>query len=159
MQHKPARPKEQRPLLDSAISLDDFCSFYWLKEELVTFCREHHIPSTGSKEAINTKIKEFLATGTYKQGKSGEEGEIASKRPKRTNSLQEPLSVSTIITEGYRSDQAHRAFFQSIIGPHFHFTVHFMNFMKENIGKTYQDAINEWYREKELQKDRRIVLL
>ncbi len=143
---------DQRPSLDPRLSPDDFRSFYWLKEELVAFCRASGLPSTGSKEQISTRIEIFLATGTIKQERARASSQEAGGKPKQGHASQENLSVHTIITEAYRSDQAHRAFFQSMIGPQFHFTVHFMNFMKENSGKTYQDAIDEWYRERERKK-------
>ena len=145
---------DQRPPLDPRLSPDDFRSFYWLKEELVAFCRAFGLPSTGSKEQISANIELFLATGTIKQEKTRAASQEAVRKPEQGSPPQEPLSVHTIITTAYRSDQAHRAFFRSLIGQEFHFTVHFMNFMKENIGKTYQDAIDEWYRERERKKDR-----
>lgn len=64
----------------------------------------------------------------------------------------EELSVNTVITEGYTNKEKNRSFFKSIIGPEFHFPTRFMNFCKNNPGKTYQDAINEWYTEQKEKK-------
>jgi hypothetical protein len=57
-----------------------------------------------------------------------------------------------VITEHYTNSQANRAFFESVIGPSFHFTTNFMRFCRENVGKTYRDAVAEWHREHESKK-------
>jgi SAP domain-containing new25/Domain of unknown function (DUF6434) len=145
----------KRPILAKTLSSTDFRSFYWLKEELVAFCREQEIPSTGSKEDLNTRIETFLTTGTVerKSTKAPANSLSAIRSAQQPPTHPEPLSVHTIISANYRSDQMHRAFFQTIIGPHFHFTTHFMKFIKENVGKTYQDAIDEWHRERAQKKN------
>ncbi len=145
-----ATTEGSRPNLNG-ISYDDFKSFYWLKEELIAFCREHSLKTTGSKEELSKRIEHFLITGEKELPQSNKHPRAISRRNERV--IQEPLSTQTIITENYRSDERHRAFFKSIIGPHFHFTTSFMNFFKENVGKTYQDAINEWYKQDERKKD------
>jgi len=140
---------ENRPSLTSATAVRDFTSFYWLKEELIAFCRANALPTNGSKIELAQRIEHFLQTGTVRQ-----QAERRRRVRKRTVlQMQEPLSVSTIITEDYRSSQENRAFFTSIIGPRFHFTTRFMQFCKNNVGKTYQDAIDEWYSEEREKRD------
>ncbi len=60
-----------KPILDRNISLEDFNDFYWLKKELVHFCRTVGISSTGGKIEISNRIRTYLSTGEIvKQAKS-----------------------------------------------------------------------------------------
>lgn len=52
-----------RPQLTKDITIQDFKNFYWLKEELQLFCREHGISASGSKIEIAERIEVFLLTG------------------------------------------------------------------------------------------------
>ena len=52
-----------RPPLTKSISLEDFQNYYWLKEELQTFCHEHGLPASGSKIEIANRISHYLHTG------------------------------------------------------------------------------------------------
>ncbi len=139
---------EGRPVLNTEITIADFKTHYWLKEELQDFCRKNDIISTGSKLEISRRIEYFLRTGKR---------EIESKRKSRESishvKNEDELSVNTIITNRYTNNEKNRAFFKSIIGPQFHFTTRFMNFCKNNVGKTYQDAIDEWFFEQKEKKE------
>lgn len=50
-----------------------------------------------------------------------------------------------LIEENFICSQTHRAFFEEQIGNAFSFSVAFQKWLKENTGKTYQDAINAYY--------------
>jgi len=52
-----------RPKLDKEISINDFKDYYWLKEELVGFCRAIGINRSGGKIAIYNRIITFLENG------------------------------------------------------------------------------------------------
>lgn len=54
---------EVRPELTSALAASDFRSFYWLKEELIRFCRSQGLNTQGSKQELATRIAHYLATG------------------------------------------------------------------------------------------------
>jgi hypothetical protein len=139
---------EYRPLLNREISIADFKKHYWLKEELQDFCRNNGIGANGSKMAISERIERFL--------RSGEKELKSRKKPARRTfraADEEVLSVNTIIPKDYTNNEKNRQFFKSIIGPQFHFTVRFMNFCKNNAGKTFQDAIDEWYAEQKEKKE------
>lgn len=56
-----------RPLLDKNLDGDSFRKWYWLKEELVDFCRENGIPASGGKTDITDRIAHFLDTGEVKK--------------------------------------------------------------------------------------------
>jgi hypothetical protein len=139
--------QDYRPLLNPEISINDFKIHYWLKEELQGFCRNNGIRASGSKLEISERIEFFLSTG---QKKTPKKRNPKKSDPTITNT--EVLSIKTVICEGYTNNEKNREFFKSIIGPQFHFTTRFMNFCKNNVGKTYQDAVDEWYREQREKK-------
>ncbi|MBF9017078.1 hypothetical protein HNV09_015755 [Oceanispirochaeta sp. M2] len=126
-----------RPTLDREINPEEFLNFYWLKEELFSFCKNYKIPGSGSKDELTQRIYKYLKTG-----------DIIKPPKKSTNKAIEEyvLNLDANIPEGYINDERHRAFFKSEIGEHFKFNVPFMNWMKANPGKMYKDAISEWYR-------------
>ena len=134
-----------RPLLHKDLNAEDFCDFYWLKEELQTFCRENGISISGSKMQIADRIIVFLQTGEIQ--KPLRKGKSPSKETKSST-----ISLDTVISENHRCSQAVRAFFKSAI-PNFHFSTYIQNYFKENIGKTYADVVNAWYEEEERKKD------
>ena len=53
----------ERPVLDKNLDSKTFRDFYYLKEELVNFCRENGIPVSGEKIEIADRIAYFLDTG------------------------------------------------------------------------------------------------
>ena len=53
----------ERPILDKNLDSATFRNFYFLKEELVNFCRENGLPSSGGKIEITDRIAHFLDTG------------------------------------------------------------------------------------------------
>jgi len=139
-----------RPKLDKEISINDFKDYYWLKEELVGFCRAIGINRSGGKIAIYNRIITFL-----------ENGEIIFKPDTlKANTCStfdwniERLGVETLITDNYKNTQNVRAFFQNKIGNHFKFNVAFINWMKANQGKTLGDAIDKWIDIAEQKKDK-----
>ena len=53
----------ERPILDKNLDSQTFRDFYFLKEELVNFCRENGLPVSGGKLEITDRIAYFLDTG------------------------------------------------------------------------------------------------
>jgi hypothetical protein len=135
-----------RPDLTKEIAAEEFNNYYWLKEELQSFCREHEMSAAGSKIELTERIARFLTTGEKLKPQR-------RKQPAGKKQVSEaPLSLDTIITEDHRCSQQVRAFFTSII-PKFHFSTYIQQFFKENTGKTYQDVVTAWYKEAERKKD------
>jgi hypothetical protein len=126
-----------RPPLDQQITPADFRAFYWLKAELQDFCRAHGLSSAGGKQDLAQRIDHFLQTG---------QRDLPTTTKPRPSSPTEPDSLETLITEGFICSQEKRAFFQSVIGPQFRFSVKMQAFFRANIGKTYQEAVDEWHR-------------
>lgn len=137
---------DKRPELTKNLKVADFRNFYWLKEELVSFCKSCGIPTAGSKLELNQRIEQYLTDGTIAVV-------IKPKRGKSKQTLAE-LSLDTLISENYSSNEQNRAFFKTVIGEQFHFTTNFMRFCRENAGKTYRDAVNEWYKEQKSKQDK-----
>jgi len=50
-----------RPDLDNGLSPDTFKVHRWLKAELLDFCREHDLPTDGSKHHIKRRVAGYLA--------------------------------------------------------------------------------------------------
>ncbi|MBP2079492.1 DUF6434 domain-containing protein [Oceanobacillus polygoni] len=133
-----------RPNLTKDMSIQSFKDFYWLKEELQTFCRENGISALGSKMEIADRIETFLRTGEIRKPIRKVKGNRAAP--------QVEFSLNTVISENHRCSQQVRTFFKTVI-PNFHFSTYIQNYFKNNIGKTYRDAVEAWYKEEERQKD------
>lgn len=56
-----------RPKLTKTLNVDEFSDFYWLKEELQSFCRNNGISASGSKIELSERIETFLDTGEIKK--------------------------------------------------------------------------------------------
>ena len=52
----------ERPDLSTKLDAATFRSYYYLKEELVSFCRENGLPASGGKEEITERIACYLDT-------------------------------------------------------------------------------------------------
>ena len=130
--------------LKKDLDVQDFLSYYWLKEELQVFCRENGMSAAGSKMEITDRIAAFLQTG--------EINKPAKKRKSPSKDVLSELNLDTVITENHRCSQTVRAFFKSVI-PKFHFSTYIQNYFKENAGKTYRDVVHAWYEEEERKKN------
>ncbi|MBM7578172.1 DUF6434 domain-containing protein [Jeotgalibacillus terrae] len=134
-----------RPELTNDISVENFRDYYWLKEELQSFCRENGISASGSKIEISDRIETFLLTGEIKKP-------IRSSRANKKIEQQSDLSLDTVITENHRCSQYVRAFFKTVI-PTFHFSTYIQNYFKNNVGRTYRDVVIAWHEEEEHKED------
>ncbi|WP_062107441.1 DUF6434 domain-containing protein [Bacillus niameyensis] len=134
-----------RPNLTKDISVENFKTFYWLKEELQSFCRENGLSTSGSKIEISDRIETFLQTGEITKP-------IRKSRISKKEDLPTNLSLDTVIKENHRCSQNVRAFFQTVI-PKFHFSTFIQNYFKNSVGKTYRDVVDAWHEEEERKKD------
>ena len=126
---------KERPELTRELDSKLFLDFYYLKEELVAFCREQGLPVTGGKQEITKRIAHFLETGEILQTQT------VSINIKPAVS---EITEDTLIEENIVCSQQHRAFFTEHIGKNFSFNVAFQKWLKENSGKTYRDAIEAY---------------
>ena len=135
---------DSRPKLTKTISVKDVKECYWLKAELVAFCKSENLPTTGGKIAITNRIIEYLETGTL-VGQPSRTSKPTSKFDWKNG----PLALDTEITDNYSNTQLVRAFFENEIGSQFKFSVKLMNWMKANQGKTLADAIATYHQLKQ----------
>lgn len=134
-----------RPELTKSCRAVEFTQYYWLKEELQRFCRDHDISASGSKQEISTRVEHFLRTGDILKP-------LQKQRVNHSKVLAHELSLDTVITKNHRCSQEARAFFKSVI-PSFHFSTAIQSYFKANVGNTYRDVVNYWYEEEKRKKD------
>ena len=124
-----------RPVLDKNLDSKTFRDYYYLKEELVSFCRENGIPVSGGKIEISDRIAYFLDTGKI----------LSVKAERKKTTIVSDISEDTEIEADFVCSEKHRAFFKEHIGSGFSFNVDFQKWLKNNTGKTYKEAIVAYY--------------
>ena len=63
---------EQRPDLNTSLDSQTFRQFYYLKEELVDFCKQNHIPTSGGKIELtenNCSNKKTVSNHCYSRNR------------------------------------------------------------------------------------------
>ena len=138
----------ERPELSRDISAEVFRNYYFLKEELVDFCRQNGLQTSGSKQELTDRIACFLETG--KRTKT-------NPKPKSTVNIGD-ITENTLIEPNIVCSEKHRAFFREKIGKTFSFNVAFQKWLKSNAGKTYADAIQAYYAILEEKKKSKTVI-
>lgn len=138
----------ERPNLDNNINSKIFKEYYYLKEELIDFCRKNNLQTTGSKLELIERITTFLDTGkkSYK-----------THTTKKTKII-DNITLNTIIEENFVCSEKHRAFYKEQIGNSFSFNVAFQKWLKSNAGKTYQNSIDAYYQILEAKKNTKTTI-
>lgn len=126
---------DERPDLDLKLSAGIFRQYYYLKEELVDFCRRNNLQATGSKSELSGRIEVFLESGKRIR---------AERKTQKTQSAGE-IKPNNIIEENFVCSEKHRAFFKEQVGKSFSFNVAFQKWLKSNAGKTYAEAITAYH--------------
>lgn len=139
---------DERPALCRELDSTVFRSFYYLKQELVDFCRENALPVSGGKPELTERIAFFLDTGEVLPPS-------AKKRPAANAGT---ITEDTIIATNVVYSENLRAFFRERIGKSFSFNVPFQKWLKDNAGKTYRDAISAYHQfSKERKQDKTTI--
>jgi len=139
-----------RSKLQKGISPKDFKAHYWLKEELIDFCRIIGINTSGGKIEISNSVISYLETGIVIPRSEKQNKTLKSNFDWNT----ETLSLETVISDSYKNTENVRAFFKQLIGSNFKFNVTFMDWMKMNSGKTLGDAVDKYREIALLKKDK-----
>jgi hypothetical protein len=138
---------ESRPKLTKRINLSHFKNYYWLKTELIDFCREQGLVATGSKQELEKRVEIFISSGIKTKS-------LLAKVTGDRDSKQ-PITCDTPVVN-YKNDAATRQFFVGQVGQSFHFNAYLRQFTdrKNLIGKnlTYGDLVEGWLAE-EARKD------
>jgi len=135
-----------RPDIFDCADAATFRQWYYLKEELVAFARDHGFQSTGGKFEIADRIAYYLD--------HGEAPPPAPKARKATSTFDlhsGDLSDATVITDSYKNTQNVRRYFKRHIDG-FAFSIPLMDWMKANAGKTLADAVVEAKRIKDAKR-------
>jgi hypothetical protein len=131
-----------RPELGKTITLEEFKRNYWKKEELVSFCRKNKLPIGGGKMDIAGRIEEYIWKGkTANKEKSRKISSAKSTMPKS-------FTRKTVIGRGWHCSQELRFFFEEEVGRSFHFNATMREFIRHGDGKTLEEAIAVYQKEK-----------
>ena len=120
------------------ILLNNFKNQYWLKTELMAFCKKEGLSTIGSKEALLQRIEIFL--------KTGHKIKPASNKTINYRDSDQAIRLVTFVVN-YKNDAQTRQFFVKHIGKHFRFNGYLRQFThKDNIstGLTYGDLVKGW---------------
>lgn len=137
-----------RPELNNVLDGKTFLKWYWLKEELVGFCKANDIPATGSKTELTERIACFLDTGKV----------LEVTNAKRVSNKVTDITLDSLIEPDFVCSEVHRAFFKEQIGASFSFNVAFQKWLKTNTGKTYKEAVSAYYEILENKKKNKTVI-
>lgn len=127
----------EKVLLENVSDSETFWKHYFLKEELTEFLRNRGLSASVSKAELSERIARFLDTGKVDQPTLK-----SVRKPK--NPLTEVISDYAVIPTGFVCSEASRAYFKEKIGKSFTFNVAFQNWLKQNAGKTYLDAVGAY---------------
>jgi len=123
-----------RPLLTDKIGLNDFYNYYWLKEELVQFCRQHQLPTNGNKKTLTERIAAYV---------SGKPIPITTNSRVKVK-MPDEFTHQTIIGKNWRCSQDLRFYLEQEIGSHFHFDKVMRDLIHNGQGKTIGEVIRTW---------------
>jgi hypothetical protein len=138
----------ERPALDVNLDPDVFKEFYYLKAELMEFCRSNGLQTTGSKPELNERIYVYLSTGE----------KMTKRRMSGAEPIKTQIALDMTLGPNFRCSEKHREFFKENIGEAFKFNVEFLNWLRSNADKTYNDAIAFYYITAENKKNRNTII-
>jgi SAP domain-containing new25/Domain of unknown function (DUF6434) len=129
-----------RPPLTTKLASAEFLAWYWLKDELLEFCKANQLRAAGSKPEIAERIV-LLLSGS-KQAEVANRSQ--SKKPQGLNSkpaMPAVFELSTIVGTGWRCNPNLGKFFKVHCGPSFRFNAAMRNFIHNQSGKTLAEAV------------------
>lgn len=124
-----------RPEISEISNSEVFRSYYYLLAELKDYCKKNSLPTSGGKQEITDRIAHFMDTGEI----------IKPVAKKGQTTRTEPIALDSTIESNIKCSEIHRSFFKDIVGKEFTFNVAFQNWLKENAGKTYRDAVDAYF--------------
>ena len=98
----------ERPEFQKIKDFDEFCKYYWYRDELIQICKSLGLKANGSKIELNNVIKAYF---------SGERILPEKKKIKRTKSTVKELTLDTGLIEcGFTFGNRFREFFAEQTG-------------------------------------------
>jgi hypothetical protein len=145
-----------RPPLEPGMAVEALDQYYWYMQELVAYCRRQGLPAAGQKHEVIERVRHHLsgkAVPALRRPSAPGAGSSAKRAPAAGP---RQITLDTPVGPDYKCDAATRAFFEAVIGPHFHFTAHLQRFRRANAERrlTYGDLVVEWAVEHERRKDK-----
>ena len=137
-----------RPELNNKLDSKTFKEYYYLKEELVDFCRKNNLQTTGGKIELTDRIAKFLDTG---------ERTTCNHNSRRKQIIDE-ITLDSIIEDNFVCSEKHREFYKKEIGNSFKFNVLFQRWLKSNAGKAYKESIDAYYKLLEDKKNNKTTI-
>jgi len=136
--------KKEQTLLHDALH-------YMSVSELKACCHHLSLSDSGNKSSLIERITAFVLDGTVLSTPI-----IPPISRAKHHEPQELHPQSLMLYGGYKNDARTRAFFKSIIGPHFHFTAFGIDWLNkrwlQGIPPTYQEFAEYWVQESEARK-------
>lgn len=140
----------EKVLLENVSDSETFWKHYFLKEELTEFLRNRGLSASGSKAELSERIARFLDTGKVDQPT------LKPVRKAIKPLASEAISDNAVIPTEFVCSEASRSYFKEKIGKSFTFNVSFQNWLKQNAGKTYLEAVGAYrmiFKEKKTRKN------
>ena len=123
-----------RPHLDRSLASEAFLDHYWLKEELVAFCRSQGLIASGAKADLSARIAGLLSGST-----------VPATRPKTPRArMPSAFSPDSVIEPGWRCSQDLRAFFTTQLGGPFRFDRFMRDRISHGAGQTLGQVLQAW---------------
>lgn len=119
-------------------SPDDLQNYYWMKSDLMMFCKKHGLPTQGAKSDLIERIGVYLSTG-HRMG----------YKPLNKQGERDSLKCITKNTpvKNYNNDANTRRFFVEHLGDKFKFNAYLRQFTNNNNirpNMTYGELIEGW---------------
>ena len=116
-----------RPEFESIRDYDEFCKYYWYREELIRICKAHGLKCSGSKIELNTVIRAYF---------SGERILPEKKKVRQRGTAVKDLTLQTGLIEcGFTFGNRFRDFFSEQTGVKpFKFNVDLVETVKDFCG-------------------------
>lgn len=120
-----------RPRLTRRLSAAEFARWYWLKTELVAFCRTLKVSGSGSKPELSARIRAAL------DGRA-----LPTRAPRRPRArMPEAFTTATLIEAGWSCNPQLGQFFRAQCGPAFRFNAAVREFIHTMAGQPLSAAI------------------
>jgi hypothetical protein len=129
----------ERPHFNDIKTSEEFKRWYWLKDELIAICKAAKLPYDGGKFMLRDRI-------VYALDNAGAvaPAEKKVKSQSHFNWASANLTLETVITDNVSFGPNFRRFLTQHIGNQFVCHSDFMDWVKQNTGKTLQNAAIKW---------------
>lgn len=149
-----------RPVLSVSLSAAEFGRWYWLKSELLAFCRDHGLPSSGAKTALAERIAAHLSDRSADRRREASpirRPYRAGRRPlpavrRRSPPMPASFRSDTPIGPDWRCTRALRGFFEAQCGPGFRFNGALRAFIAKGAGRRLAEAVAVYRRSRQTRR-------